>query len=226
MSLQNDTVHQVVQSPRETELQILQGNVVRCTRCPELVTSRQLYPYGKPTFGYGNPNSVVVFVGEAPGKDGCGTTGIPFTRDRSGQYYQRLLNEELEMKFEDVYTTNVVKCCPEENRQPTNKECYNCLFFLIEELKIVRPKIIVPLGRTASKAFVIIVEKFSNYVAQELSSQLPVWCGVSWDPIIFPLWHPAFPLRQPEYEESYRKHWRLLRDLIHRGGRQGRQIKL
>ncbi|GAI86895.1 unnamed protein product, partial [marine sediment metagenome] len=73
--------------------------------------SRKKCHWGKPTYGYGDIDSPTVFVGEAPGRDGCGYTGIPFTRDRSGKLYNWILNY-LGVTLEDTYTTNIVKCWP------------------------------------------------------------------------------------------------------------------
>src|SRR3990167_5422419 len=87
----------------------LKKRVESCEKCPKLVYSRKLYPYGKPTFGFGNRNSPLFFIGEAPGKYGCGTTGIPFTKDRSGEYFRKVLHDELGLTHGDIWITNVVK---------------------------------------------------------------------------------------------------------------------
>lgn len=126
-----------------------------CTLCPALVESRSRAPYKKPTFGYGSLDVSAIFVGEAPGLHGCATTGIPFTRDRSGKFYQWILTY-LGVRLQDVYTTNIVKCWPgdvtfRKNRTPTHREVNNCFSHLLNELKIIRPKTIVCLGRVPEK---------------------------------------------------------------------------
>lgn len=126
-----------------------------CTLCPNLVQSRQRAPYRKPTYGYGALDVSAIFVGEAPGLHGCATTGIPFTRDRSGKYYQWIL-KYLGVTKSDVYTTNIVKCWPgdenfKKNRTPTRTEVNNCFPHLLNEIEVIKPKTIVCLGRVPEK---------------------------------------------------------------------------
>lgn len=120
----------------------------QCGQCPDLVRSRKLYAFGKPTFGFGGLDSQLVVIGQCPGYKGCGITGIPFTKDRSGRLYQEALTI-INLRMEDVYTTNIVKCCPENNRTPTPLEITNCSKILVQELEIIKPKYIVTLGRVA-----------------------------------------------------------------------------
>jgi DNA polymerase len=113
-------------------------------------------PHGKPTFGYGTIDTDVMFVGEAPGYHGCATTGIPFTKDRSGELYQWILGE-YGLEKEEVYTTNVVKCWPRKgnegtkNRTPTDAEVYTCFPHFVNELSVIRPEVVVALGRVPEK---------------------------------------------------------------------------
>ena len=117
--------------------------------CFNLSRERLLSPYGKPTFGYGNLDHPIMFIGEAPGHAGCGTTGIPFTKDRSGDLYNWVLRY-FGKTMENVYTTNIVKCCPSNNRTPTKIETLNCAIrFLREEIHLLKPKNIIALGKTA-----------------------------------------------------------------------------
>jgi DNA polymerase len=134
------------------QLAKLKADVQSCTKCSELVNSRKLYPYGNATFGYGNLNSKIVFIGEAPGHLGCGRTGKPFMGDRSGDIYFKALKES-GLDYEQVYTTNVVKCCPLKNRTPTLKEIEKCRTWLKKEIDIINPKVIICLGRTAANWF-------------------------------------------------------------------------
>lgn len=118
-----------------------------CVRCPDLVKSRK-----RVTFGYGNPRSNIMFIGEAPGYNGCDITGIPFTRDPSGKLFQQMLSEVGWVK-EDVYVTNVVKCCPQGNRDPTLTEIENCSIYLEYEIAKVDPQYIVLVGKPAMRYF-------------------------------------------------------------------------
>jgi DNA polymerase len=207
---QNDTGEGL--GSKEERLLALRKMVERCGRCPLLVKSRALYPYGKPTFGYGNPNSPVAFIGEAPGKDGCGTTGIPFTKDRSGEFYQRLLREELGLVMKDVWTTNIVKCCPEDNRKPDDREVSNCNPFLLGELSIIHPNLIVPLGATAARNFVPLSGSLAPFVGAISQFNSPPW--VDWGPNVYVLYHPAFILRDMSREQRYRELFRQINKWI------------
>jgi len=190
-------------------------SVQACSMCPDLVVSRQLYPYGKPTFGFGNPNSPIFFIGEAPGKYGCGTTGIPFTRDRSGEYFQRVLREELGLNFSDIWITNIVKCCPLDNRTPTDEERFNCFPYLALELSIIQPFLVVPLGLSASKVIFPGIEKFGEVRARDISSRTHQIRGAKIPHYyeIYPVWHPAAVLRSPGLEERYRACFRAMEKL-------------
>jgi len=172
-----------------------------CEKCPELIRSRTQYDWGKPTFGYGNLNSVV-FIGEAPGKYGCGRTGKPFCGDRSGRLYMALL-EKLGWGYEGVYTTNIVKCCPLDNRTPNRKEIRNCRWWLESELRILHPRIIVAMGRTAANWFGI-RERLSMARCKRYK-----WKGAE----LHVTWHPAYILRTGNIHlETYEFQFRFIKE--------------
>jgi DNA polymerase len=139
---------------KEHQYKDLKIQIENCSKCLDLVKSRQLYPYGKGVIGHGNLNSKLFFCGEAPGHLGCGRTGKPFMGDRSGEMYFKALKES-GLEYDQVYTTNVVKCCPLNNRTPTKEEVAHCAYWLETELKIINPKVIICLGRTAANWFSI-----------------------------------------------------------------------
>ena len=127
-----------------------------CTRCPDLAANRSCIVHG-----YGAADARVMFVGEAPGYRGGDLTGVPFTRDRSGVRLQRMLielglSEETEPRLEQprlrCFVTNVVRCNPPANRTPTRAEVANCLPYLWQELALIQPRIIVPVGNVAARA--------------------------------------------------------------------------
>jgi len=127
-----------------------------CTRCPSLVANRRRIVHG-----YGPPHSRVLFVGEAPGYKGGDLTGIPFTRDRSGVRLQQVLIDlglsdeagpRAELPQLRCFVSNVVRCNPPSNRTPTTAEIANCLPYLWQELDLVRPEIVVPVGNVAARA--------------------------------------------------------------------------
>jgi uracil-DNA glycosylase len=126
-----------------------------CARCPALATSRSRIVHG-----YGDPDSRIVFVGEAPGRHGADRTGVPFSGDKSSRMLQRMLIElGLQDDLAPVYQpqlrcflTNIVRCCPPANRTPLPMEVYNCAPFLANELDAIDPRIVVPVGRIALRA--------------------------------------------------------------------------
>lgn len=101
-------------------------------------------------FGDGNSSAKIVFIGEAPGKKED-ETGVPFVGS-AGKFLTEML-ESIKMTRSDVYITNIVKYRPPENRDPTSKEKEDCREWLYEELKFIRPKLIVFLGRHSMNDF-------------------------------------------------------------------------
>ncbi len=128
---------------RQQRLAAVAKAVARCTRCPELVQNRT-----QTVFGVGNPNTSIVFVGEAPGADED-RQGEPFV-GAAGQLLNKII-EACQLKREDIYITNVVKCRPPRNRTPTAEECANCLKYLKAQLEIIQPDYIVCWGTTAAQ---------------------------------------------------------------------------
>lgn len=143
------------------DLNILNQSVLQCKKCEELVLSRNTI-----VKGYGDVNAKILFIGEAPGRLGADITGIPFTKDRSGVLFQTILGKLgfcLSEPFSEfpiltgVYITNVIKCNPRNgkiNRAPLKKEIDNCKQYLENEIRIIKPLMIVPLGSVASKTII------------------------------------------------------------------------
>lgn len=123
----------------------LKGFVDHCSRC-ELCWTRNHSVMGK-----GNLHSPILFIAEAPGRNED-RDGVPFT-GRSGELFDRLLRE-IEMKREEIYLTNIVKCNPPGNRDPHPNEQEACIPYLKYETLLLRPKIIVCLGRIAAQRII------------------------------------------------------------------------
>lgn len=136
-------------------------------------------------FGSGNPNASLVFVGEAPGEQED-IQGLPFV-GRAGQLLTKMI-EAMGLKREDVYICNVIKCRPPKNRNPEADEIAACEPYLIKQLEMMQPKVIVGLGYYACKTL--------------LNTELPMskFRGVwhEYKGIKFmPTFHPAYLLRNP-----------------------------
>ncbi len=142
-----------------------------------------------PVFGEGNLDAEIVFIGEAPGKNEA-QSGKPFC-GASGKVLNQLL-EHVHLKREDVYITNIVKDRPTNNRDPKPDEIKLYTPFLINEIEIIKPKIIATLGRF-SMAFVL--EKYGLKEKLDIISKLHgqiFKVQTSWGEMnIIPLYHPA-----------------------------------
>ncbi len=171
-----------------------------CTKCPLYRDRTQV------VFGDGNPNSPVVFVGEAPGEDED-RQGRPFV-GRAGKYLNKKIEEVLGLKREDVYITNVCKCRPPGNRKPTPMEIKACFPYLKKELEIIKPKVICCLGATAGEG--ILGKKFSITKVRGQVFPYP------YDPKIkvFLTYHPAYILRNPRSDGEFVEDLEKLKDLI------------
>lgn len=165
----------------------------RCTLCPALVANRR-----RIVQGYGDPQARLFLVGEAPGYLGADRTGVPFTGDRSGRRVQALLiqlglSAETDPTVErprlhGVYLTNVARCNPPGNRNPTPAEVAACAPYLKAELAAVRPQVLATLGVFAARW------ALRELLGQELSAGLRVLHGRVWpagDVTLLTLVHPA-----------------------------------
>jgi DNA polymerase len=140
-------------------------------------------------FGEGNSNASVVFIGEAPGFNED-KEGKPFV-GRAGILLTKVI-ESINWKRKDIYITNIVKRRPPNNRDPESEEIEAYRPYLKEELKIINPKVIVPLGRFAMNYF-LPDKKISQAQGKAF------WLD---DKIIFPIYHPAAGLRNGNFLEN------------------------
>jgi DNA polymerase len=127
---------------RAAELASVAAEASTCTRCR---LSRQRK---KVVFGTGNPNADLMFIGEGPGAEED-RQGLPFV-GRAGELLTRIINA-IDLQREDVYIANVVKCRPPQNRDPLADESAACRRYLELQIELVRPKILVALGRIAAQ---------------------------------------------------------------------------
>ncbi|MBN2426149.1 MAG: uracil-DNA glycosylase [Calditrichaceae bacterium] len=125
-----------------SELDAFREQIKNCTRC-HLSRTRKNF-----VFGLGNPKSELMFIGEAPGAEED-ATGIPFV-GRAGKLLDKMLYA-IGLKREEIYIANVLKCRPPNNRDPQPDEIAQCEPYLIEQIRIISPKILVALGRVSGQ---------------------------------------------------------------------------
>jgi uracil-DNA glycosylase len=159
-------------------LTVLAAEAAGCTRCRLAEGRTQV------VFGVGNPDADLLFIGEAPGfhED---KQGEPFV-GAAGQLLTRMLNEVLGVGREDVYICNILKCRPPGNRDPLDDEIESCTPWLIEQVSLIQPKVIVTLGNFATK-FVLNTQQG---ITRMRGAAYP-WHGRT----VIPTYHPAAILR-------------------------------
>ena len=140
-------------------------------------------------FGVGNPNSNIVFVGEAPGKNED-LQGEPFV-GRGGKLLDKILNA-IDLTREDIYILNVLKCRPPENRDPSSEEIQKCEPYLKEQLKIIKPKLIVALGRISAMTLLKKKDSLTN-----MRNTIHKYEGID----LLVTYHPAAILRNPNFKK-------------------------
>ena len=165
---------------RRVRLALLAEEVAGCTRC-ELAMGRT-----QTVFARGNPDSPVVFIGEGPGQEED-RLGSPFVGP-AGQLLDKMI-AAMGFARDDVYICNVVKCRPPGNRTPLASEGAACSPYLLGQLDLVRPRVIVALGRCATE----------NLGLAQGGGWRGRW-GKFRDVDVMPTYHPAFLLRSPEYK--------------------------
>jgi DNA polymerase len=171
-------------------LQELDQNFVKgCTRCGLSATRTQT------VFGEGNPDAPVCFIGEGPGKDED-ASGRPFV-GRAGQKLNEMIGA-MGLKREDVFICNIVKCRAYltdigKDRPPSEEETAACTPYLVRQMEIVRPKVIVTLGLPSTRYLLKSKDSMTK-----MRGNWFAWRGIK----VMPTWHPAYVLRN--YTEQTR----------------------
>ena len=164
----------------------LQSYIGDCSLCNLSKSRRHL------VFGEGNPNADVMFVGEGPGELED-NSGRPFV-GRSGELLDKIIENVLLLKREDVYIANIVKCRPPANRAPSDEEAHKCKPFLLKQIEIVNPKIIIALGATSY-----------SYLTGDMDGKITRVRGeiVSFGSSkLMPTFHPSYLLRNPSAKKD------------------------
>lgn len=169
------------------KLEQLYAQAQKCKGCSLCATKKNT------VFSDGCVSAPIMFIGEAPGKNED-EQGIPFV-GRAGKLLRKFL-EETGFKEKDFYIANTIKCRPPENRKPTKEEKLACEKYLLKQIEIVNPKIVVLLGATALESFIktkITITKARGELF-EINNRRYI-----------PLFHPSYLLRfHTEYENSPR----------------------
>lgn len=181
------------------QLQEIAQKINTCQKCPLHQSATHAVP------GQGNPQAEVVFIGEAPGyyED---QQGLPFV-GRSGQLLDYCL-EKISLKRDDVWIGNVLKHRPPNNRDPKPQEIEACKPFLDRQLNIIQPKFVVTLGSFA-------MEKFISGVYISRVHGQPRF--VSWESnkfFLFPMYHPAAALRNPQVKKDFYQDFKKLKHYL------------
>ena len=182
-----------------TTLQELAESLHNCQRCPLAKLGRS-----QVVFGVGNPHASVMFVGEAPG----------FHEDQKGEPFVgaagQLLNDLLEsagLSRADIYIANVIKCRPPNNRDPEPQEVETCKPFLLQQIAMIRPKLVCSLGNWATQT--LLERKVGITRVRGQAFYLKEF-------VLFPLLHPAAALHQGTMLQPLREDFQKLKEFLDR----------
>jgi uracil-DNA glycosylase len=173
------SLFEVVDKVKDDTLLKIREDIGDCTRC-KLHKGRH-----KIVFGDGNPKAELVFIGEGPGADED-MQGLPFV-GRAGKLLTQMI-EAMGLQRKDVYICNVVKCRPPENRAPEPDEVTTCSPYLLRQIDVIQPKVIVCLGAVAAKTLLETTRGISQFRGEWLQ-----WRGRR----LMATYHPAYLLRNP-----------------------------
>jgi DNA polymerase len=177
-------------------LQDIHHDIGNCTRCP-LWEGRTQIVHSK-----GNLQADLMFVGEAPGADED-AQGAPFV-GRAGQLLTKII-EGIGLKREEVFIGNINRCRPPGNRAPTLPEAETCKPFLLREITVVRPKVIVVMGNTATQNLLN-----TKVGITRLRGEFQDYFGVK----VMPTFHPAYLLRDPHKKREVWEDMKKVRDYL------------
>jgi uracil-DNA glycosylase family 4 len=177
-----------VQAARELA-RLDEGFVRGCQRCGLHASRTQT------VFGVGRSRPELVFVGEGPGADED-REGVPFV-GKAGQLLTRMI-AAMTLTREQVYICNVVKCRPPENRTPLEEEMQACAPFLFRQLAILRPRVIVALGRPAAQTLLATNVPIGRLRGEFHEFPPPAYRDLGLPAaVVMPTFHPAYLLRSP-----------------------------
>lgn len=177
-------------------LEDLAKQIKACKKCPLYKTRTKAVP------GEGNPKAEMMLIGEAPGVQED-LQGRPFVGS-AGKFLEEMLGL-IKLKREDVFIGNVIKCRPPENREPLPDEIEACWPYLVQQIKIIKPKIIVTLGRHALQRF-LPQASISQVHGKVMRRNVPDLGKI----IFYALYHPAAALYQGNLREILTKDFKKI----------------
>ena len=178
------------------DLETLKKEVLQCKACGLARTRRSV------VFGVGNPKAGLMFVGEAPGSEED-IQGLPFV-GRAGQLLTKII-EAMELRREDVYIANILKCRPPDNRAPLPVEILACQDNVRRQIAIIKPKVICTLGKFASQTLLK-----TETTISELRGNFYEYEGIK----VMPTFHPAYLLRNPQDKKLVWKDMKKIKKLL------------
>jgi uracil-DNA glycosylase len=179
------------------DLPALRSWIGDCRRC-KLAGGRKSI-----VFGQGNPHAELMFVGEAPGADED-EQGLAFV-GRAGQLLTDIIEKGLRIPRPEVYIANVIKCRPPGNRNPEPDEILSCQPFLERQIELIRPRVLVGLGKFAGQWLLKTAEPISR-----IRGRLGDYHGIP----VMPTWHPAYLLRTPSAKRDVWEDMKVVRGIL------------
>ena len=180
---------------RDAQLRVILDDIgPNCQRCKLAKQGRKQI-----VFGTGDPHAELMFIGEGPGADED-AQGLPFV-GRAGQLLNNMIGA-MGLKREQVYIANIVKCRPPGNRTPERDECDTCSPFLMRQINVVRPKVIVALGATAAKNLLGMNDSMASMRGKFYDFSPPSEGGEQFGCKLAVTYHPAFLLRDPRQKKE------------------------
>lgn len=178
------------------DLPSLTADAQSCTKCSLHETRNSV------VFGVGNTSADLMFIGEAPGADED-RQGEPFV-GRAGQLLTQIIEAGMKLKRSDVYIANVLKCRPPGNRNPAPDEVETCSPYLIRQIELIQPKVIVALGSFAAQMMLdsktgITRLRGEFHECRIAGLRVPPHKK---PPVVMPTFHPAYLLRNPNAKKD------------------------
>lgn len=190
------------------KLRSIRDDVVQCTQC-DLYKSRT-----NPVVGSGNHNADILFIGEAPGEEED-KQAIPFV-GAAGKVLDKMLNY-INLKREDIYIANTIKCRPPSNADPTEEQKNECMSYLTRQMEAIKPKVVVCMGNHATKS----IMQFTG-LGKKLEPISKIHGKLyQADPVMFPsgikvmpVYHPAATLHNGSLSPELRKDFKKLKAAV------------